>query len=61
MNLIKKFFKHLLVIFILGYPFFHLLHTLHFLNPLEKELADFRIDGIKLHNDHEKAIEKSYL
>ena len=46
MNLIKKFFKHLLVIFILGYPIFHLLHTLHFLNPLEKELADFKFTDI---------------
>ena len=46
MNLIKKFFKHLLVIVILGYPIYQLLHTLHFLNPLQRELADFKFTDI---------------
>ena len=46
MNLLKKFFKHALVIAILGYPIYHLLHTLHVLNPLEKELADFKFTDI---------------
>ena len=46
MKLIKKFFKHALVIAILGIPVYHLLHTLHVLNPLEKELADFKFSDI---------------
>ena len=46
MNLIKKFLKHTLVIVILGYPIYDLLHTLHVLNPLEKELADFKFSDI---------------
>jgi hypothetical protein len=46
MNLIKKFLKHALVIALMGYPIYHLLHTLHVLNPLEKELADFKFTDI---------------
>lgn len=46
MNLIKQFLKHALVIVVLGYPIYHLLHTLHVLNPLEKELADFKFSDI---------------
>ncbi len=46
MNLIKKFLKHALVI-VLGYLLiFPLLHNLHVLNPLEKELADFKFTDI---------------
>jgi len=45
-NLIKKFLKHLVVVVILGYPIYQLLHTLHFLNPLAKELADFKFTDI---------------
>ena len=46
MKLIKKFFKHALVIAILGIPVYHLLHTFHVFNPLEKELADFKFSDI---------------
>jgi len=46
MNLIKKFLKHALVI-VLGYLLiFPILHNLHVLNPLEKELADFKFTDI---------------
>jgi len=45
-NLIKKFLKHLVVVVILGYPIYQLLHTLHFLNPLVRELADFKFTDI---------------
>jgi len=46
MNLIKKFLKHALVI-VLGYLLiFPLLSNLHHLNPLEKELADFKFTDI---------------
>jgi len=45
-NLIKKFLKHLVVVVLLGYPIYQLLHTLHFLNPLERELADFKFTDI---------------
>ena len=46
MNLIKKFLKHALVI-VLGYLLiFPFLHNLHVLNPLEKELADFKFTDI---------------
>ena len=46
MSLIKKFLKHALVIAILGIPVYYFLHTLHVLNPLEKELADFKFTDI---------------
>ena len=46
MNLIKRFLKHLLVIAILAIPVYQLLHTLRFLNPLERELRDFKFTDI---------------
>ena len=46
MNLLKKFLKHALVIAILSYPVYNLLHHIHVLNPLEKELADFKFTDI---------------
>ena len=58
MNLIKKFLKHALVIVILGYPIYHLLHTLHVLNPLEKELADFKFTDIYFGHIQEKITDK---
>jgi hypothetical protein len=58
MNLLKKFLKHALVIAILGYPIYHLLHTLHVLNPLEKELADFKFSDIYFGHIQEKITDK---
>tara|TARA_B100000900_G_scaffold123002_1_gene103758 strand:- start:6024 stop:7196 length:1173 start_codon:yes stop_codon:yes gene_type:complete len=46
MKLIKKFLKHALVIAILGYSIYHLLYTSRVLNPLEKELDDFKFSDI---------------
>ena len=58
MNLIKKFFKHALVIAILGIPVYYFLHTLHVLNPLEKELADFKFTDIYFGHIQEKITDK---
>lgn len=58
MKLIKKFLKHAFVIAILGYPVYHLLHTLHILNPLEKELADFKFSDIYFGHIQKKITEK---
>ena len=37
---------HIFVIVILSYPLYQLLHTFHSLNPLLKELADFKFTDI---------------
>lgn len=46
MKLIKKFFKHALVIAILGYPVLHIFKSAKVLNPLKRELADFKFTDI---------------
>ena len=56
-NLFKKFFKHLVVIVILGYPIYHILHTFHVINPLLKELSDFKFTDIYFGHIQEKTID----
>ena len=46
MKIITKFFKHLLVILIIGVPIIYLLKTLHFLNPIDRALSDFKFSDI---------------
>ncbi|MDA1136886.1 MAG: CHASE2 domain-containing protein [Proteobacteria bacterium] len=46
MNLLKKFLKHIVVIVILGYPAYQLLHHFHSLTPLMREVADFKFTDI---------------
>jgi len=58
MNLIKKFLKHALVTAILGIPVYYFLHTLHVLNPLEKELADFKFTDIYFGHIQKKIIDE---
>ena len=58
MKLFIKFFKHLVVMIILGYPAYQILHTLHFLNPLEKELADFRFTDIYFGHFQENVLDE---
>ena len=46
-KLLKKFTKHLVIIFTIGFfVFWPILHYFHVLNPLEKELADFKFSDI---------------
>ena len=46
MNLLKRFLSHLVVIIILGYPIFEVFRTAKVLNPLKRELADFKFTDI---------------
>ena len=42
MNLLKKFFQHAFLICIIAYPIYKTLNYFQSLNPIEKELTDFK-------------------
>ena len=55
MKIIKKFFKHLLIILLIGGPIIILLKTLHILNPIDRALSDFKFSDIYFGHFQKKA------
>ena len=58
MKLFIKYLKHLLFILIVGYFIYTPLHYLEEINPLKKELSDFRFTDIYFGHFKEKKIDK---
>ena len=57
MNLFKKFFQHVFLICIIAYPIYKALNYFQSLNPIEKELTDFKFSDIYFSHINEKQLD----
>tara|TARA_B110000240_G_C13510179_1_gene458875 strand:- start:4613 stop:5779 length:1167 start_codon:yes stop_codon:yes gene_type:complete len=57
MRLLKKFFQHAVLICIIGYPIYKSLNYFQSLNPIEKELSDFKFSDIYFSYINEKELD----
>jgi CHASE2 domain-containing sensor protein len=57
MRLLKKFFQHAVLICIIGYPIYKSLNYFQSLNPIEKELSDFKFSDIYFSYVDEKELD----